>query len=264
MWEFLPIQTKNNVGRPYTVIQPDFPYPRSPDVRVLFWKDVPAEIQEWALSAWRDHFEFVRNPISPDDLFAWIPGVGTLLAKRSRWMDDCRSFPVVFVLYTYVHPSSRNQQVTPKLVTSLCHEAVQLWNIHVFAFELESIPSGLTRRNAIPFLRFDYVWVPFFVYEEPWREMTHGEMKKYVRTAKGFHPVSYEGWRAYVCPSTQHVVVLDAHNDVVTYDSLRDLLRCHIPGMRGAYMRVFSPIGKASVFLENFYFEPTYSEYRVV
>lgn len=263
MWEFLPIQTIDNPGRPYTLIHPDFPYPRSPDVRVSVWKDVPDDIRHWATSAWTDHFVCFRNPASPDDLLAWIPGVGVLLAKRSRWSDESRSFPVVFVVYTYIHPANRNQYVTPKLVTSLCHEAVHRWNIHVFAFELESIPRGLLRRGGIPFLKFDYVWIPFLASEEPWRLMSSGEMKRYISKQTGFHPFTYTGWRAYEHPTSKKVVVLDAHNDVAHYDSFRHLLRCHIPGIHGAYVRVFSPLGKACVFLENLHFDPIYSEYRV-
>ena len=264
MWEFLPIQTTDHQGRPYTVIHPDFPYPRSPDVRVACWKDVPQDVQAWAQSAWNDHFECVRPPAAPNDLLAWIPGVGVLLAKQSRWSDEERSFPVVFVQYTYVHPANRNQYVTPKLVTSLCSEAVHRWNIHVFAFELESIPTGLVRRQAVPFLRFDYIWIPFFAWEPPWNELSKNQMKQYLNKKTGFHPFHYAGWKAYQHPTQGSVIVLDAHNDVAHYDSFQDLLRSHIPGLRGAYIRVFSPTGRTTVFLENLFFEPTYSEYRVV
>lgn len=264
MWEFLPIQTTHQVGRPYSIIYPNFPYPRSADVRVAPWKDVPQDVQEWSQSAWNDHFECVRPAAAPDDLLAWIPGVGILLAKKSRWSDEHRSFPVVFVQYTYVHPANRNQYVTPKLVTSLCFEAVQRWNIHVFAFELESIPSGLLRRGAVPFLKFDYIWIPFFAWEEAWRPLTHRELKKYMRPKTGFHPFQYAGWKAYQHPTKGSVIVLDAHNDIAHYDSFQDVLRSHIPGLRGAYLRVFSPRGQASVFLENLFFEPIYDEYRVV
>lgn len=264
MWEFLPIQTAHLKGQPFTIIQPDFPYPRSPDVRVSTWKDVPAEIQEWARTICEDCFHCVRNPASPEDLFAWIPGVGTLLAKPSRWIDSDRSFPVVFVQQVYVHPGNRGQKVTEKLVTSLCHEAVLQWGIQAFAFELESVPSSLVEKQAIPFLTFDYMWIPFWGSDEEWRPLSQRELKRCLRNVKGFHPSSYTGWRAYEHPSSKKVVVLDAHDDIVHYDSFRHILQCNIPRMRGAYVRVFAPIGTCHVFVENLYFRPSVGEHRLV
>jgi hypothetical protein len=263
MWEFLPIQTKQDKGRPYTIIQRNFPYPRSSDVRVAPWKEVPKNIQDWALSAWEDAFECVRNPVAPDDLIAWIPGLGILTAKKCRWTDAERSFVVSFVSYIYVHPATRGQQVSTKLILSLCYECSQQWKTEIFAFEIEKTPPSLIRREAIPFLSFDYVWIPFLAINEPWIELSWGKMKKHLRQQHGFHS-DYTGWKAYRHPSSEDVVVLDAHNDIVDYSSFSSALCCVIPGLRGAYIRIFSPLGRSHVFLENFYFEPTEVAHRLV
>lgn len=258
MWELLPIQTSGIAGQPFTVIQPNFPYPRSSDVRVLIWKDVPTDIQQWAQSIWEDIFECVRSPISPDDLFAWIPGVGILYATSSRWTDTDRSFRVAFVHHIYVHPGNRHRGTVPKLVCSLCHEVVSQWNIQVFAFELEQVPPSLSRKRAIPFLSFDYVWIPFFPTEDPWILLNPTETKKYLTKQQGFHS-RYTGWQVYEHPQNRNRVVLDAHNDIVHCDSFQSVVRCHIPGMRGAYIRLFHPLGNNHIFVENLFFPFTRS-----
>lgn len=256
MWELLPIQTNGARGLPFTLIQPDFPYPRASDVHILPWKDVPGDIQQWAQTIWEDIFQCIRVPVSPDDLFAWIPGTGHLTARKARWVDTERSFCAVFVDHIYVTPSNRHRQTASKLILSLCHESVRVWGIQCFAFELEHVPSSLRRRSAVPFLRYDYMWIPFFPLEEPWRLLDKAERNRYLSKLHGFHS-RFAGWCVHEHPQSKNKVVLDSHNDIVWYDSLQDVLQCHIPHLHGAYMRVFNPMGKCFVFVENLYFSST-------
>ena len=134
-----------------TTMHPDFPYPAYPDVVCKKWRDVDVHTQKWAMSIWCVHFGIRRCPLGPDDLFLWIPYVATLTAKLGVWSETA----MAFVGCNYVDPAHRGKGLAQHMILTMAHA---LSPRHKFMFELQNVPKSLD--DAVPFLRFFYVWIP--------------------------------------------------------------------------------------------------------
>jgi hypothetical protein len=251
MWERLPIQRKGLTGSPYSCILPRVAYTRYPDVRICKWKYVPSSVRKWAFKLWKDEFHCMRCPLAANDLFAWIPEVGTLASRRGHWIGKSKSREINYIVCNYVVPSHRSKGVAQHLIESLCHEVcLAHGDRQVFFFELEKVPSSLA--TATPFQRVRYRWFPC-ASPAVWERMHRSDLKQKLTSELGFHPRTYAGYVGYTW--NEEWVILDAHNDVIvcsTYDALSSF-----PAEEGGvYARIPSELGTVSVFAQNMYFAP--------
>jgi len=249
MWEMLPIQ--RTPGRAGTMINRDFQYETFPDVKTDFWKNVPTNVQEWCISIWQDEFTLRRQSVGQDDILAWVPKIGILVAKLGGWVGKTKSFRVIAMCFNYVERSSRGKGWSGKMITSLAARTRQEWGVMPFIFEIQGkVPRGL--QEITPFLTFTYTWIPFLSVQVPpkWTSIPTTEFG----FLPGFHPREYTGYKAFIHDGNR--VLLDPHNDIIYYDDLVSL--CSFDGLPipGSYARVFSPLGTTQVFLENMYFDP--------
>lgn len=252
MWDVFPIQCEGDNGKPLQTISPAYSYTRHPEVLVAPWKDVPEDVQTWAQMIWKDEFECQRAPIAATDLLAWIPGQATLTARRGYWMDQHQSKPMVLMNSNYVHSMLRGHRLAEKLITSLAYEVGHRWNIDAFLFEIREVPASLRRRKAVPIASFHYVWIPSFDEDPNWVVLKPKALRSVLQTTRGFHSSTYPGLIGYRHAVHGRVVLLDAHDDAIYFDSLSDLST--LPGT-GRYCRVFSPVGPVHLYVENMYFE---------
>jgi len=251
MWERLPIQRKTIKGPSYSFITREHEYDACKDVKMTTWKRVPAGVKAWAKSLWEDGFKIRRDPANSDDVLAWIPRKGVLLAKYGKWVGADRSTYMVYMCYNYVTRDSRGAGISEQLILSLCNECTRRWGPVRFMFELQHVPRSL--RDATPILRFSYVWIPFLSVQTPPRWVPTSDMRM-LAGYRGFHTAQWTGYRAFEYKGMK--VVLDPHNDVVYYDDYASLLSFDGLPIAGAYCRVFSPLGGVRVYVENMYFEP--------
>lgn len=253
MWERLPIQ-RTRRGPSYSFIEREHTYELYEDVQVKTWKSVPTGVKRWAQSLWQDGFKVRRNPANAEDILAWIPRKGVLLAKYGQWIGADRSTYMVYMCYNYVARDFRGEGVSEELVLSLCHECTRRWGPVRFVFELQSVPRSLA--DATPIVRFSYVWVPFLSIQSPprWTPVSVADTMKGLERYHGFHTAQWAGYRAFEYKGMK--IVLDPHNDVVYYDDYTSLLTFDGIPISGAYCRVFSPLGGVRIYVENMYFEP--------
>lgn len=252
MWDVFPIQCDGTTGKPLQTISPKYPYTRHPEVQVAPWKDVPPDVRTWAQMIWKDEFECHRVPIASTDLLAWIPGQATLTARRGYWVDKYQSKPMVLMNSNYVHSMLRGHRLAEKMITSLAYEVGQRWNIDAFLFEIREVPASLQRRKAHPIAAFQYVWIPSLEEDPNWVVMKPKALRSVLRTTRGFHSATYPGMTGYRHAVHGRVVLLDACDDAIYFDSVSDLTT--LPGP-GRYCRMFSPLGPVKLYAENMYFE---------
>jgi hypothetical protein len=243
MWDALPIQRSSAEHHPpYSTIHPDFPYPKYPDVKISKWRDVDVHTQRWAMSIWCVHFGIRRCPAGPDDMFFWIPYVSTLLAKPGTWNGSLES---ASIHCNYVDPSRRGEGLAQKMILTMAHEL----SPRKFMFELQNVPRSLN--DAIPFLRFSYVWIPLLGSAAAGVHIPIDDTQR----IPGFHPNSWEGYAMFRTNNGMRILV-DPHDDIVWYDggTVWDLLFVDVPCSR--YVRWFSPYGNIRVYAQNIYFSP--------
>jgi len=248
MWDALPIQRAGmkGGGEHLTAIHPDFMYPAYPDVYCKKWRDVDVHTQKWAMAIWCVHFGIRRCPLGPHDLFLWIPYVATLTAKLGAWRQDGIEIEMASVGCNYVDPSHRGKGLAQHMILTMAHA---LSAKRKFMFELQNVPSSLD--DAMPFLRFSYVWIPA-LFDGGYVETPRID----ARGIPGFHPDSWDGYRMFVDPRGQRVIT-DPHDDIVWSDSSSVL---DFDGPSSRYVRWFSPYGNIRVYAQNLYFStPDYS-----
>lgn len=247
MWAELPIQRYGDPPGPeLECIHPGHVYPRFDDVKVSPWKDVPADVQAWALNIWAIAFSVVRTPLAPNDLFLWIADCSTLVAKPGVWAKNERSTRMHYVTLNYVVPSKRGQNLAKHMILSMAHELSKGDNSGAcvkFMFELHDVPRSLY--SAEPFLRFSYVWIPFFA-TETWEKAadTAGFRRP------GFTPDAWVGFELYACGENH--ILFDPHDSVAWYDSFDSLLT--FDKRPGANVRLFWPLGNVRAYVENMHF----------
>jgi hypothetical protein len=114
-------------------------------------------------------------------------------------------------------------------------------------FELQTVPKSLD--DAVPFLRFSYVWIPML-----FRGGYVVSDTIDVRGIPGFHPDSWDGYCMFKNTKGERVLV-DPHDDIVWSDG--SVLGFDGPSSR--YVRWFSPYGNIRVYAQNMYFsDPDY------
>jgi len=199
----------------------------------------------WALEIWFHAFSVVRPPLDAEDLFLWIPNCSTLVAKRGVWVDDRRSTRMYYVTLNYVVPARRGRGLAKRMILSMAHELSKEDNGVKFIFELHDVPRSL--HTAPPFLRFSYVWIPFFA-SETW----HEEHDRSAFRRPGFIPDRWAGFQLYTCKGNS--ILIDPHDTVVWYDSFDSLLT--FDKLPGAHVRWFWPLGSVRAYVENMHFSP--------
>lgn len=248
MWDALPIQRTSLSGPEFSTIVPDFPYPNYPDVYAKRWRDVDAVTRRWAMSVWCVHFGIRRCLAGPDDLFLWIPHISTLLSKCGTF----HGIPMASVHCNYVDPAHRGKGIAQKMILTMAHTL----SPRKFIFELQNVPASLG--DAVPFLRFSYMWIPNF---SSFFQIPTVEIPVDARNIPGFHPDSWEGYRMFVCKHDGRRILVDPHDDIVWFDGggVMDLMWIDIP-CSSRYVRWFSPHGNIRVYAQNMYFSaPNYS-----
>jgi len=255
MWETLPIQRE--AGPSYTMIDRDFEYPTSPNIRVSKWKDIDQDTKNWAFSVWTKTFQMKRNFMGEDDLLIWMDGVSTLVAKHGNWIGETKSFYAVYVSCNYVKPENRGQGISSQMILTMANESTKIWGPIPFLFEVNTVPHGL--KNVQPFLRFSYVWVPFInITEKPlWKPVDLSSISKF----HGFHVDCKEGYKAFTYDG--QIILLDALNDIIYYTDPFSLPTFDALSLSGAWCRFFTPWGNTHIFLHNMYFNslPLMKEY---
>lgn len=254
MWDVFPIHCEGTVGRPLATLHPHYPYTRDPDVQICPWKKVPADVKTWARMIWSDEFGCTRTPLASTDLFAWIPGQATLVARKGYWIGRQKSKPMAMITCNYVHPLLRGHRLAERMISSIGYEVYAHWSIDTFIFEVHRVPQSLERRGAVPVTRFEYAWIPTLRPDSRWKPISPREIRRALQEKQGFHTAKYSGCVGYRHSSTGRVVVLDAYDDVVMYDAWRDLTT--LPG-DGRHCRVPHPLGQVHLFVENMIVEPT-------
>ena len=255
MWDVFPIlcDPLSDDRFELKTIKPGYKYTRFPEVLVEYWYDVPKDVKKWCETIWADEFGCMRNPLSTDDLLAWIPNQGTLIARNGRWVDDTKSKPMVYISCNYVHPEMRGYRLAEKMINSIAVEACNRWNNEAFLFEIREVPKSLKMRGAIPVARFDYLWIPSSYTDDKWEVIRKKDISNSLFRIKGFHPSSFGDCKGYRHTESKRIVILDSHDDVVYYDSVFDLYS--LPNS-GHYVRMFSSTGAHHYFIENMYFRP--------
>jgi hypothetical protein len=244
MWAELPIQRYGDPPGPdLECIRPGYVYPRFDDVKISPWKDVPPDVQAWALNIWSIAFSVVRTPLAPDDLLMWIPDCSTLVAKRGVWASNEKSTRMHYVTLNYVIPAKRGQNLAKHMILSMAHELSKSDSCVKFIFELHDVPRSLN--DAVPFLRFSYAWVPFFAADE-WVPIDAAGFRR-----PGFTPDTWAGFELFTCRDN-HYILIDPHDTVVWYDSFDSLLT--FDKRPGAYVRFFWPLGNVRAYAENIHF----------
>ena len=245
MWDALPIQRAGQSGPHLTTIHPDFPYLRYPDVYCKQWREVDVRTQKWAMSIWCVHFGIRRCPLGPNDLFLWIPYSATLIAKLGVWRHpDGNNIKMVSVGCNYVDPAHRGKGLAQHMILTMANA---LSSPYKFMFELQNTPKSLN--DAVPFLRFSYIWIPM-LFGRGYVEAPDID----ARGIPGFHPDSWDGYRIFKDPRGQRVIV-DPHDDIVWSDG--SVFGFDGPSSR--YVRWFSPYGNIRVYAQNLYFsDPDY------
>jgi len=246
MWDALPIQRVGmKGGRHLTTIDPDFPYPAYPDVLCKEWRNVDVHTQKWAMAIWCVHFGIRRCPLGPDDLFLWIPYVATLTAKLGVWRQG-KEIKMASVGCNYVDPAHRGRGLAQHMILTMAHA---LSPRHTFMFELQTVPPSLD--DAVPFLRFFYLWVPM-LFRGGYAEAETID----ARGIPGFHPDTWDGYRMFINSNGQRVLT-DPHDDIVWSDG--DSV-WSFDGPSSRYVRWVSPYGNIRVYAQNIYFSnPDYS-----
>jgi len=243
MWAELPIQRYGDPPGPeLECIRPGHVYARFDDVSVAKWKDVPQDVQTWALNVWSHAFSVVRTPVAPDDLLIWIPESSTLVARRGVWAGAQKSTRMHYVTLNYVVPAKRGQSLAKRMILSMCHEVSKEDNCAKFMFELHDVPRSLY--SAVPILRFSYVWIPFLA-TESWEKI---DAAGFCRS--GFRADTWPGFELYSCKGNH--IFIDPHDSVVWYDSFDSLMT--FDKRAGASVRLFWPFGKVRTYAENMYF----------
>jgi hypothetical protein len=264
MWAELPIQRYGDPPGPdLECIRPNHVYPRFDDVKVSPWKKVDKQTQARALEIWSHAFSTVRTPLAPDDLFVWIPDgstalAGTLVAKPGVWANDDKSTRMHYVTLNYVVPSKRGQNLAKHMILSMAHELSKEDNFGAcvkFMFELHDVPRSLY--SAEPFLRFSYVWIPFFA-TETWEKVGDAAAAGFRRP--GFTPDAWVGFELYACG--QNRILFDPHDSVAWYDSFDSLLT--FDKRSGAHVRWFWPLGNVRAYVENMHFSAPSSSEKVL
>jgi hypothetical protein len=146
----------------------------------------------------------------------------------------------------------RGHRLAEKMITSLAHEVGTRWNIEAFLFELQAVPRHLQTRRAQPIASFQYVWIPTLAVDSNWIPLNPKAVRDALRPQRGFQSATYPGMIGYRHAVHGRVVVLDAHDDAVVFDSVTDIAT--LPG-NGRYCRLFHPLGPFNLFVENMYFE---------
>lgn len=247
MWDALPIRRRTNQasGQNMTAIDPDVSYPKYADVCVKKWREVDVHTQKWAMSLWCVHFGIRRCPVGPDDFFAWIPYVATLVAKLGVWRQEQHRVPTACIGCNYVDPAHRGKGLAQHMILTMAHT---LSTQRTFMFELQTVPKSLD--DAVPFLRFSYVWVPA-LFSGGYVEVPRID----ARGIPGFHPDSWDGYRMFTNPAGQRVIT-DPHDDIVWSDDGNPLA---FDGPSSRYVRWFSPYGNIRVYAQNMHFsDPDY------
>lgn len=243
MWAELPIQRYGDPpGIELECIRPGHVYPRFEDVKISKWKDVAPDVQTWALNIWSHAFSVVRTPVASEDLFIWIPDCSTLVAKRGVWANNEKSTRIHYVTLNYVVPAKRGQSLAKRMILSMCHELSKLDNCVKFMFELHDVPRSMN--NVVPFLRFSYVWIPFFA-TETWEKIDVAGFRR-----QGFTADAWSGFELYKCNDNH--ILFDPHDSVVWYDSFDSLLT--FDKRAGASVRLFWPLGNVRTYAENMHF----------
>jgi hypothetical protein len=256
MWERLPIQQTGQSGRTYSSIVPHVEYRRYSEVLIKPWKRVPYGIKEWAFSIWKEEFGCIRCPLSPEDLFAWIPGTATLVARHGRWIGSSASREINYILCNVVVSTERGKGIAQRMIESICYETCKVWgDRQAFFFELERVPQSLS--NASVFQKFRYAWFPHQQTTYTWKRMRYSEVKTYLEKEKGFHPRKYAGYIGYktIDADVDEWCILDAYNDVVVCSTYSALSHFNRSNSSGVYARIPSSYGNVSLFAENMYFD---------
>ena len=246
MWAELPIQRyEDTPGPELECIRPGHVYPRFDDVKVSAWKGVATDVQAWALNIWSHAFSVARAPVAPDDLFIWIPECSTLVAKPGVWAAGQKSTRMHYVTLNYVVPAKRGQTLAKRMILSMAHELSKADNCVKFMFELHDVPRSLY--SAVPFLRFSYVWLPFFA-TDIWEKIDPSGFRR-----PGFTADTWSGFELYACKGNH--ILFDPHDSVAWYDSFDSLLT--FDKRSGAHVRLFWPFGNVRTYVENMHFATT-------
>lgn len=260
MWESLPIQRDYNKGNNFSFIFRDKKYTAYDDVEFSRWKKVPSHIQSWSLSIWEDHYETRRNPAGENDMLFWVPQKGMLLAKYGHFVGNSKSRRMIYVCYNYVCKPYRGEGVSERLILTMANKCRETYGPITFMFELQSVPRSLS--TAVPFMKFSYIWIPFFTLEIPpkWKETRD---LSFLKRHPGFHSIHYKGYKAFEY-NGEHIL-FDPINDIVYYDNYMSLFSFDGMKLPGAYCRVFNPFGNYHVFVQNMYFDkPDYFVHNIL
>jgi hypothetical protein len=253
MWETFPIQTESTSNPECQTIDTDFIYNKWDEVTTVFWKDIPVPVKQWCISLWKYHFKIVRDGMDDNDLVGYIPGQGTVVAKRGKWIGQSKSRTVGYINYLFVNPLSRSKGMAKKLIETILHRTCQEWSdVRAFLFEVQHVPKSLSKKTSHYMCRFSYMWIPFLGSSETPQWKSFLDFKDYLKNKKGFIGTQTD-WRAYKCG--EDIIIFDTHDDIVWYSSVTSL--CSFDGFSadGAYCRVFSPFGNVTVYAENMYFQ---------
>lgn len=249
MWETLPIQ-RNVRGPDFTFINREKDYPLNSDVEWKRWKEVPDNVKKWCLSIWQDVFNIKRNPVEQNDLLFWIPQKGILVAKYGHFIGCSKSRRMIYVCYNFVCEHFRGEGLSKHLILTMANKCKEIYGPITFMFELRLTPHSLT--DALPFMKFTYVWIPFLMVQVPpkWKSTTdYSFLKGYC----GFHSIHWKGYKAFKYEN-EHIL-LDPANDIVYYDNYLSLYSFDGMKLPGAYCRVFSPFGDRRIFVQNLFFD---------
>lgn len=249
MWETLPIQRRIR-GLDFTFMEREREYPEYPNVEWRRWKDVPESTQKWCLSIWEDIFYIRRNPVEKNDLLFWIPQKGILVAKYGHFVGQQKSRRMIYVCYNFVCEQFRGEGLSKHLILTMANKCKELYGPITFMFELHNTPRSL--QDAIPFMKFSYVWIPF-LYANITPKWKPTSDFSFLKGYHGFHSIHWKGYKAFKY-NNEHIL-LDPTDDIVYYDNYLSLYSFDGMKLPGAYCRVFSPFGDRTIFIQNLFFD---------